>query len=219
MDLTPVDCVTEVFAYTYHLMEQLHGQDTAYGEVAANYDTLIRRARKRAGSAGVPKEAMDQALFPVMAWADETLLGSGWDEKSNWVNNSLQKRYFNTTNAGMEFFTRLDKLKDSQILEVYEYCLASGFKGKFFESYQAEELGAIHQSLQKKLWGGPRPSVPEVLFPQAGDASFGKRLKRKRWKGVSSYASIFILLPVLLFLSLYYIFDLQLNRILQHSGL
>ncbi|MCA1795891.1 MAG: DotU family type IV/VI secretion system protein, partial [Desulfobacteraceae bacterium] len=147
MKLTSVDCVTDLFAYTYHLVDQLHENenDIAYTDVETNYTRLIQKARNAAKSAGIPRKEFDTALFAVFAWIDETILATGWSRNSDWVNNSLQKRYFNTTNAGMEFFKKLEKLTSDEkdILEVYDYCLASGFKGQFFETYKQEELNAI----------------------------------------------------------------------------
>ncbi len=221
MKLLPVDCVTDLFAYTYHLIDQLQTKDMAYTDVEANYNRLIQKARDMAKTAGIPRKKFDAALFAVFAWIDETILETGWAGKNDWVNNSLQKRYFNTTNAGKEFFERLAKLTadDREILEIYDYCLASGFKGRYFESYRQEELNGIRKNTKELLWGDKEPGVPEILFPEAGDTLFLKRLKRKHWKGMSSFASIFILLPILLFLVLYYFFDEQLNHVLTNSGL
>ena len=221
MKLTSVDCVTDLFAYTYHLVDQLHDKDLAYADVAANYTQLVKKARNAAQSNEISRKKFDTVLFAVFAWIDETILATGWSQKSEWINNSLQKRYFNTTNAGAEFFATLEKLTSDEkdILEVYDYCLASGFKGQFFETYNQQELNAIKKNTKKQLWGKEGPEVPQVLFPEAGDTHFEKRLKRKRWKGLSSFASIFVLLPVLLFLALYYFFDGQLNQILVNSGL
>jgi type VI secretion system protein ImpK len=69
---------------------------------------------------------------------DETILETGWQQKNEWIKNSLQKQFFNTTSAGTQFFTRIEKLgsEDKDILEVYDYCLASGFKGCLHESFQ-----------------------------------------------------------------------------------
>lgn len=221
MKKTIVDCVTDLFSYTYHMIDQLQGTDIPYADVDAIYTLLIRRARDSAGSAGIVRKKVDTALFAVVAWVDETILAADWAGKQEWANSPLQRKHFNTTNAGIEFFTKMESLKpdEKDILEVYDYCLASGFKGRLFESHKQDELKGIIKNLRKKLWGETEPQMPQVLFPAAGDTVFLKRIKRKRWRGMASFASVFVLLPLLLFLASYYFFDQQLNRVLSDIGL
>lgn len=221
MNISSVDCVTELLAYTYHLVEQLHTQSIEYDQVSKNYQQLIQRAKIRAQSAGIPVNRFDQALFAIYAWIDETILETGWSHKNEWVRDSLQKKYFNTTSAGKSFFDKLDKLGpgDKDILEVYDYCLASGFKGSLYEPYQQEKLDGIKINTRKKLTDDGVLEIPEILFPEAGDIELGKRLKRKRWKGLSSFSSILVLFPILLFLILYYFFNERLIQMVSNYGL
>lgn len=220
MKISSVDCVTELLAYTYHLIDRLQVHPMEYEKVAGNYHQLIQRAKARAKSAGIPIKQFDQALFALFAWIDETILETGWQHKHEWIKNSLQKKFFNTTSAGSEFFKKIEKFgpEDKDILEVYEYCLASGFKGCLYESYHQEKLNAIKTDIRKKLTDRDDVDVPDILFPQAGDTVFKKRLKRKRWKGLSGFSSAFILLPVLLFLLLYYFFNERLIQMVNDSG-
>ncbi len=221
MKISSADCVTELLSYTYHLVDQLQTQSLEYDLVSNNYQQLIKRAKVRAKSAGIPKNIFDQALFAIFAWIDETILETGWQQKNEWIRNSLQKQFFNTTSAGTQFFDKLEKfgVDDKDILEVYDYCLASGFKGCLFESYHQEKLEAIKVNTQKKLTGDGNFDIPDVLFPEGGDIEFAKRLRRKRWKGLSDFSSILVLLPVLLFLVLYYFFNEQLIQMVNDSGL
>jgi len=221
MKISSVDCVTELLAYTYHLIDQIQLQHPEYDQVSGNYDQLISRARSRAKAAGIPKNRFDDALFAIFAWIDETLLRTGWDQKNQWIRQSLQKRFFNTTNAGVEFFDRLDKFGEDEqdILEVYDYCLASGFKGRFYQSHEQDKLKAAKAAARQKLNRDETFEVPEILFPDAGSIEFSKPIKRKRWKGLSSFASIFVLLPILLFCLLYYFFNEQLFKMISDSGI
>jgi type VI secretion system protein ImpK len=191
MKISAVDCVTELLAYTYHLVDQLQILPLEYEQVSGNYHQLIQRAKSRAKSAGIPKKKFDQALFAIFAWIDETILETGWQQKNDWIKNSLQKTFFNTTSAGTQFFTRIEKLKseDKDILEVYDYCLASGFKGSLHEFYHKEKLEAIKIETRKKLTNDGDFDVPEILFPEAGDIVFNKRLKRKK---MERYLQFFI---------------------------
>lgn len=217
MNPSPVDCITELLAYTYHLTEHLRIEDPAYEQVSANYQRLIQRARARAKAAGIPVSRFDEALFAIFAWIDEAILETPWAQRENWVRHSLQKQYFNTTSAGEEFYTRLAKLTpdDKDLLEVFDYCLASGFKGCLFETYHQEKRQTIQSDTRKKLIDGPVvDDPPDILFPEAGDVSQTHRLKRKKWKGLSGSSSLFVLVPILVFLALYYLMDLRLNHLL-----
>jgi len=81
MKISAVDCVTELLAYTYHLVDQLQILPLEYEQVSGNYHQLIQRAKSRAKSAGIPKKKFDQALFAIFAWIDETILETGWQQK------------------------------------------------------------------------------------------------------------------------------------------
>ena len=221
--ISSVDCMTELFAYTYYLSEQLNTTKMEYVQVEENYNRLISQVKECGKSAGIPKQDFDKALFPVFAWIDETLLATGWEHKQEWVKNSLQKKFFNTTSAGAEFFIKLEKVKEEEkdLLEVFNYCLVSGFKGSLYEPYNEQKLNGIKLNTYKKLVGDEADNyeISDILFPDAGNIVLKKRLKRKRWKGYSSYISLFVLLPVLLFLILFYFFNKQLVDIINNTGL
>jgi len=220
MTISLIDCVAELFAYTYYLSETLSSQQPEFEAVKENYTRLIDQAGECAKSAGIPRKKMDNALFPVFAWIDETLLETAWAHKQEWVKHSLQKVYFNTTNAGDAFFKRLEKLgeDDRDILEVYQYCLASGFKGSMYKSYYQEQLKNYRDNTLKKIAPVNGLAIPDVLFPEAGKTRTPKLLKRKRWKGLAGFSYFFVLVPVLLFVSLFYFFDTSLNQMIRISS-
>ncbi len=220
MKISSTDCVTELLAYTYHLTDQVQTTAVPYDQASDNYRKLIQMAKMRAKSAGIPVQQFDKALFAVFAWIDETLLETTWQHKQDWIKNSLQKKFFNTTSAGTEFFAFLEKLgpEDKDILEVYDYCLASGFKGCFYESAYQEKLNTIKTDTRKKLADGMDAEIPEILFPEAGDTILIKRLKRKRWKGLVGFSSVFILIPIAMFFILYYFFNAHLIETVTGAG-
>ncbi len=220
MNISSVDCITELLAYTYHLVDRLATDPVEFDQVMANYDALIHRAKRKAQNAGISRKLFDDALFAVYAWIDETLLGTGWIHRDQWVRQPLQKRFFNTTNAGAQFFERIQKLttNDQDTLEVFDYCLASGFKGSLYAPQDQEALASIIRDTRKKLEKVPDEDLPEVLFPEAGDMLPGKWLKRKSWRGMSSLLSGFVLLPVVLFAGLYFLFSCRLAHILETLG-
>ena len=94
------------------------------------------------------------AKFPVVAFIDELLLCSDWIFKNEWKVNPLQRVYFNTTNAGAEYYQRLSELNkfgpDKDVREVYALTLGLGFRGKYFrgeDRKQYEEIKAFNLSL------------------------------------------------------------------------
>lgn len=113
---------------------------------------------------------IDNALFSIAVLIDEKILSSGWNNKEDWSYQQLQREWFDTSNGGVEFFSRLDELnpyhpKDMEVKEVYFYCLALGFRGRYFEEGQQSVIDQIIAStahnLQESLELGPR------LFPMA----------------------------------------------------
>ncbi|MDP5214960.1 type IVB secretion system protein IcmH/DotU [Pseudoalteromonas tunicata] len=105
---------------------------------------------------GYSSEQFETALFAICALIDEAVLISEWKYKDNWLKNPLQKQFFETNSAGVEFFEKLDNLKelntkDQDIREVYFYCLTFGFAGCYFDIGQKSQLNDIIQANYKLL--------------------------------------------------------------------
>ena len=209
MKLSITDCVTELFSYTFYLVDNLATSHIDFNHVSDNYISLIAQSRACAQKAGISKAKIDKAFFAVFAWVDETLVNTSWDYREEWIKNSLQKTHFNTTNAGETFFKNLEKLNknEPEIIEVYQYCLASGFKGNMFESFLQEKLNSFKENTLKQIKTKEELKIPEILFPKSGYTEISKTLKRKRWKGLAGFSYLFILLPILLFVTLFYFYN------------
>ena len=74
------------------------------------------------------------SLFAICAWIDEIMLCSTWADKDQWSKVLLQYSFFNTTKAGEDFFVKLEEISpnNTEMLEVYLYCLKLGFRGKYY---------------------------------------------------------------------------------------
>ncbi|CBL44795.1 Hypothetical protein HDN1F_12120 [gamma proteobacterium HdN1] len=99
-------------------------------------------------STDICEEDYRNALFAVAAFIDEQVMNANWPEKKRWASETLQKRYFDTTRGGVEFFTRLDALNpfnptDREIREVYYYCLALGFAGQYYQPGDKSRLAEL----------------------------------------------------------------------------
>lgn len=88
----------------------------------------------------------DNARFAVIAWLDEVMLKATHAENQEfyqqWKRGPLQAELYNTTNAGEEFFERLEKLRPSQkeVNEIYHLSLCLGFRGRYYDEEQDYKL-------------------------------------------------------------------------------
>ncbi len=210
-----IDCFAELITYTNYFLKGLKDSHPSFEDIKKNYQMLISRSMDAARSAGFTNEKWQEGFFPVCAWIDETILCSQWSEKEQWVSNQLQKDYFNTTNAGEEFYIRLENLEDEakDVREVYEFCLVMGFKGKYYQASDIGRLEDIRYTNLKRITDNVDLVIPEALFPDAYEAD-NLLVKRKRWRGVSGFTILVILFPILLFIAMYYFFDYELNRLI-----
>ena len=123
-------------------------------QVRTELQALFDRSKTMAEENGILDNYYEAAKFPVVALVDEMLQTSNWTDKSNWSKNSLQRVYFGTTNAGSEFYDRLNVLNkfgpDRDVREVYSLCLGLGFRGRYFageDRKRYEDTKAFNLSL------------------------------------------------------------------------
>jgi type VI secretion system protein ImpK len=138
------------------------------------------RARRRATrvSGEISDKDWREGLFAVCALIDEMILCSAWPGRDKRQLNQLQHHFFNTTNAGTEFFDRLKALTPDEdgVREVYGWCLAMGFKGAYFRPEDAGTLEGITRAnldlAGRRLF---EEGIPH-LFPDA----YGVEEKRRK---------------------------------------
>jgi type VI secretion system protein ImpK len=218
-----VDCYAELIAYTGYLLRDWRERRVSREDASKNYDILVARAQECARASGFSEEVWMEALFPVCAWIDETILCSEWPENTQWEHHQLQRKYFNTTSAGTEFFTRLEGMgEDAQaVREVYAYCLALNFRGRYYQDSDADKLEEIQSrnlvGLEKQI----APILPEALFPEAYESFVAvKRRKKKVWRGVSLFSVFTLVVPLLIFEGLFFLYDHMLsNEVAVYLGL
>ncbi len=147
-----VDCFTNVILYARHLTR--HADEVNATEASQELGRLLDKSSSLAEEHAIPEDVFMNARFPVVAYVDELLLCLNWPGKSEWQKNPLQRIHFGTTNAGAEFYDRLNTLNkfgpDRDVREVYALCLGLGFRGKYFrgEDRKAyEEVKAFNLGL------------------------------------------------------------------------
>lgn len=148
-----VDCFTDVLLFTRKFCRG-ELEEMSVDLVRSELQGLFQKSEESAEQNNMTGDFYQSAKYPVVSLVDEMLQTSSWTEKSAWSKNPLQRIYFNTTNAGAEFYSRLNVLNkfgpDRDIREVYALCLGLGFRGKYFrgeDRKQYEEIKAFNLSL------------------------------------------------------------------------
>jgi type VI secretion system protein ImpK len=148
-----VDCFTDVILFTRKFCRGEHEEMSA-DAVRKIVEALFQKSEQDAESQNMGSDFFLSAKYPVVALVDEMLQTSSWSDKSSWAKNPLQRIYFDTTNAGADFYKKLNVLNkfgpDRDIREVYALCLGLGFRGRYFrgeDRKQYEDIKAFNLSL------------------------------------------------------------------------
>ncbi len=212
------DCFMEVMAYVTYFLKSAEAKQPPHAQVQADIRRLLAESEGLVMRGLFPRDDYDQARFAVCAWVDEAILSSSWQQKNLWLNDQLQRLHFNTTDAGEEFFERLNALglHRRAVREVYYLCLALGFTGRYCHPGDEYQLEQIKTSNLKLLLGSSvgLPSLERTdLFPEAYPTSsidMGQHKARTRSRLV--YA-ICLAAPALFFCLLYMIYRFTLGGI------
>jgi type VI secretion system protein ImpK len=211
------DCFMGLMAYNTYVCQGRTNNPPSYEETRRRFDDLLQQARQCCQDAGFNEDEWQEALFAVCAWIDETILCSEWSERGKWQEDQLQRLHFQTMNAGEEFFNRLAALdpEATSIREVYAYCLALGFKGRYFLPEDDKKLVEIQKANLLLVKDNLDMSVAEKLFPD-GYSGAASEAKRKRWhRGLSLYTVVIMaisLIGVIALFSIYKALLLSINQ-------
>lgn len=137
--------ISDIASECFMLILQLRSTNN-YGNpesLKSHLTEMFDRLEREARGAGIDNEKIMKAKFALVAFLDETIISSSWNQKEVWLAEPLQIKMFDTFNAGEEFFTYLAELRqrssaNKDVLEIYYLCLALGFKGKY--QLQSPEL-------------------------------------------------------------------------------
>ncbi len=206
-----IDCFTDVLAYVVERTAAIRGgEQPAYEELRLGVE---RRLADHAGdytAGGYSRPQYDAAKFAVVAFIDEAILLSQWEHKAVWSRELLQKAHFETANAGVEFFDRLDALSpfnpgERDIREVYYYCLCLGFVGKYYRAGDKARLDELRDANFNLLTNG-KDAVRSLrdlrLFPDArADAGESKDVVIHKRRAYLYYG-----VPLLVLLGAFFVF-------------
>jgi type VI secretion system protein ImpK len=134
----------------------------------------LQRAEQEARSGGYKAEDVRQVLFAVVAFLDESVLGSRNPVFLDWPRLPLQTELFGHQIAGEVVFQELqktlgraDSAETCDVLEVYGLCLLLGFRGRYAAA-GAGDLQSLISAIQEKLRrvrGPSGPLSPRGLLP------------------------------------------------------
>jgi type VI secretion system protein ImpK len=160
---------TDIIALALLFRESCETRTWTSAELRERFTALIEAQEQRARSAEVVWESYLEARFAVLAWVDELVLNSPWPHRGEWPH--LMLTHHRTLNAGKQFFDRLEQLPAAarDVREIYYFCLALGFEGKFALTENPAALQELRRTLYHQLAaaaGGVRPGDAR-LFPEA----------------------------------------------------
>ena len=167
------DCFVTTLAFLTHFQSKPAGDISS---VRAQLDELLTAATATAQDMGKVTSEVQDALFAVVALADEIMLSAPWAAATEWPRYLLQKRYFDVSNAGDAFFFKLEQLSpQSEAREVYFFCLGMGFAGRYGYDRNAKALADVKQTslalLQRDAHAanqgtGLTPDMDKFMFPE-----------------------------------------------------
>lgn len=165
-------CLIDLVAYTTLFKKSCAITQPAFEQVNTDLHRLMdESAQKMAGQKIDPRD-YDEARFAICAWIDETILNSPWMHRQQWQGALLQSEFYNTVNAGSEFYEHLNQLHAEQnnVREIYYLCLGFGFMGRFSMGGDAFLLEQLKKSNLRSLTGKvsePLAYTQEIMFPGA----------------------------------------------------
>lgn len=212
------DCFIDTMAYVSYLLKTIEAKQPPYEEVKTRILRLLSESESFVTRGLFSKDDYVQAHFAICAWVDEAILNSAWNQKSFWLKDQLQRIHYSTTDAGEEFFDRLETigLHQREVREVFYLCLVLGFTGRYCHKHDEYQLEQIKTSNLKLLLGSSvgLPSLERTdLFPEAYPNSTPETAKSRFRVGSRLVATICLAGPIVLFFILYIIYRFTLGGV------
>ncbi len=212
------DCFIELVAYVAYFLRSVDNKQPPYDQTKADILRLLSQSETCVKNGLVSQEDFNLARFAICAWVDEAILNSSWQEKTKWQTEQLQRQYYQTTEAGEEFFERLNSLGLHQrdVREVYYLCLAMGFKGRHIHEGDEFLLDQLKTSNLKLLMGTSLglPSLDrDDLFPEAYPMSAEEVSEQSGRFRFSALTWACLGGPIVLFGLLFFIYRLVLDGV------
>jgi len=206
-----IDCFIESLAYTLEVVKDADsGQQREFDSVQGHICSLLDSLQNTVPDGGYSQQQYQLALFAVVAFIDEQIVSSQWEHRQLWSRSLLQRRLFDTSNAGVDFFEKLDGLNpfnpaERDIREVYFYCISLGFSGKFYGEGVQSSLQKIKKDNFQLLLDGDE-AAENALFP----AAFGRVKSEGKVSVARDYTPLFYGGPIVALLISFFYFKKEL---------
>lgn len=167
-------------------------------------EALRESFQNQAKVAGFTDEDIDAAQFFLTAFLDETIRRSKGKGREEWIPRPLQLEWFQTNNAGVEFYEKLEELRKErsrriEAIEVAACCLALGFEGRLALAGEKriERRMALLNELTLDVAAvrgtGVPPLAPRVIARDRAAGATGMP-EIPRWITAAAFALIALLL-------------------------
>ena len=142
---------------------------------------FLEKVKHDTSQAGYDDKDIDQAIYAIIAFIDETVISSTWSGKTTWREFPLQVERYQKFDAGEEFFRKLDNMRRhpaarSEVLEIYQTCLALGFEGKY-KFHPPEQLRLLiadtYKEMSRLFNSSPTLLSPRGILPESQIAKPG----------------------------------------------
>jgi len=155
-------------------------------------DLLVReieRVERACESDRKLRAQFERSKYALVAAADQVILSSNWNNRASWSMQLLEQHFFQTAEAGTQFFKLVDEvLADTandaaEVAHVYFSCMALGFQGELMDNRKeldrrrlllfekARLAGALGDRLAPECYGRNSPRTVAKL-PTAGIMRF-----------------------------------------------
>lgn len=214
-------CFLELQAYVFFLRKICARKQPPFDEVKGRIEGLIEQSARTMRECGIDPRDYDDARFAVFAWIDETLLNMPWSHREEWRRSMLQASYYGTTNAGEEFFERLNRLRpdDKAVRTVYYLCLSLGFRGRYHSDGEAFLIEQLKKSNVKSLIGSTKELNgygKEELFPGAYETGLGEGGRRRRDSFWTLPRIVLAAAPPIFLILLFLVYNFVLNGVVDN---
>lgn len=182
--------------------------------------SFVDRAMRRSGELGFSQQDVHDIGFAMVALIDEVILSAGGELRDFWLQRLLQLGYFNTNNAGEEFFDRLGAVRQdpsrAEVLRVFYLVLLFGFRGKYAIRGGEVDLANTVEEVGRDLarFGHMRtpPMSPHGDRPKENVGGVRRHLPLV-WMSIGA-----AVLAIGLYVGLLFSLDSQANELIQRIG-
>ncbi len=210
------DCFTDLIAYVLFVIKKNQEDAPTFDLVNSDIERLNTKNKQQHESTDFSDKDYDMARFAVFAWIDEAILKSDWEGKTTWQFEQLQRKFYQTANAGEIFFKNLNSIgpHQNEIREVYYLCLSLGFTGQYCNAGDELLLDQLKTSNLKLITGSSidLPSLSRMqLFPESTVRDDNTRLETKN-AGRSMIQYLAFLIPAGIYGLLFLIYKFILSN-------